>query len=490
MFGKHFTAFTSELDFRRVFGAQFFFSTKWKRRLWTGLFMTTVCPKPQAKFPALQIGGLAPPAFPKRSSFYGSVHTGTPCQPPAPRPPPLSLRPREDKPMMVSPSQEPVLTKVQQRSLVLPTTLPPDICRESRGNFTTSLQHWNASKQAYEAWLSDLIRAIGPSSWICREFSSQKTFPTVIRQLLCHIGPSTLDLYSRAIATTWNWMKHLGIDWQDLNLQFLVEILHLAKDAAKNDVQANRLQPQYILRGLRWLTKTALVEHLEPILNNALISSFVKGSGAPKDRREAMPLPLLILILWEDALKSSVTPTWVKAPRWRLSAGYLGVPQVCRFATHWALLTQPGGQLSSWHVSNDQDDSLRTTVRGFAGWFHGRRGDKFLGFSLAASSTSGNGKNFHTLSLTSSFPRWTVCIAQRFPAHCLTQRLFGRLGGPAKHLGIVLVCHQVRPRISLFILSRFQCCQWRRNFGCHTKIVKFKVITQVAPCNYTVGTIQ
>lgn len=79
------------------------------------------CPKPQAKFPALQTGSLV---FPKRSSFYGSVPTGTPCQPPAPRPPPVSLRPRADRPSVVSPVQEPVLTKVQQRSLVLPTALP------------------------------------------------------------------------------------------------------------------------------------------------------------------------------------------------------------------------------------------------------------------------------------------------------------------------------------------------------------------------------
>ena len=309
------------------------------------------CPKPQAKFPALQTEGLAPPVFPKKSSRFGLVPTGTPCQPPAPRPPPVSLRPKADKPSVVPPFQEPVLTKVQQRSLVQPTSLPPDICRESRGHFTTSLQHWNAAKQAYETWLGDLICAIGPSSWICREFSTQKTFPTVIRQLLCHIGPSTLDLYSRAIATTWTWMRRLGIDWPDLNLQFLVEILHLAKDASKNDVQANRLQPQYILRGLRWLAKTALVEHLEPILNNVLISSFVKGSGAPKDRREAMPLPLLILILWEDALKSSLTPTWVKL----LLGGFL-------LAT-WGSLRFADLQRIELSSLNLADNCLRGTCR-------------------------------------------------------------------------------------------------------------------------------
>ena len=270
------------------------------------------CPRPKAKFPTLQIGGLPPPVFGSRLSCPLAIPTGTPCKPPIPRPPPLSLRPRE--PVELQTSVKPVLQNKDpsQRCLVLPTSLPPDICRESRGAFTTSLQHWHLAKQAYEKWLSDLICAIGPTSWICKEFSHKSTFPTVVKQLLCHIGPSTLDLYSRSIATTWNWMQHLGITWEQLDLQFLVEILHHAKDAARNDVQANRLQPQYILRGLRWLAKTALVEHLDSILNNALINSFLKGSGAPKDRREAVPIPLLILVHWGQALQQRATPNWLK----------------------------------------------------------------------------------------------------------------------------------------------------------------------------------
>ena len=309
------------------------------------------CPKPRAKFPAVTLGGLPPPTFAKRSLTPVVLPSGSPCQPPPPRPLPLSLRPQEPAPAKVGCSTAPVVTSSQQRSLVLPTSLPPDICRESRGAFTTSLQHWHTAKQVYERWLGELICSIGPSSWICREFSQQKTFPTVIRQLLSHIGPSTLDLYSRSIATMQNWMQHLGVDWDELNLQILIEILHHAKDAAKNDVQANRLQPQYLLRGLRWLAKTALVEHLDPLLNNSLVSSFLKGSGAPKDRREAVPIPLLILILWEEALKKSSTPTWIRL----LLGGFL-------LAT-WGSLRFADLQRIELSSLNVADNCLRGTCR-------------------------------------------------------------------------------------------------------------------------------
>ena len=200
----------------------------------------------------------------------------TPCQPPAPRPPPMSLRPKADKPSVVSPVQEPVLTKVQQRSLVLPTALPPDICRESRGHFTTSLQHWNAAKQAYETWLGiwfvplDLPLGFVGNCQLRKRFL--QWFVSFCVTSVHQHWTFTLGL----LQPPGTWMRHLGIDWQDLNLQFLVEILHLAKDASKHDVQANRLQPQYLLRGLRWLAKTALVNTWNPSLTMSWSAALSK----------------------------------------------------------------------------------------------------------------------------------------------------------------------------------------------------------------------
>ena len=176
------------------------------------------------------------------------------------------------------------------------------------------------SRKSFLLWLDNFWATLVHLLWICIHVPS----------LPCRTGCNTL-----------------GVDWDELNLQILIEILHHAKDAAKNDVQANRLQPQYILRGLRWLAKTALVEHL----NNSLVSSFLKGSGAPKDRREAVPIPLLILILWEEALKKSSTPTWIRL----LLGGFL-------LAT-WGSLRFADLQRIELSSLNVADNSLRGTCR-------------------------------------------------------------------------------------------------------------------------------
>ena len=94
-----------------------------------------------------------------------------------------------------------------------------------------------------------------------------------------------------------------------MSLQHLVEILSLAKDAAKHDVKAVRLQPMHILRGLRWLVKTALMDDVATLLNNALIA---RGSTQPRDRKEAVPVPLWVLINWELHVIHPDTPDWTR----------------------------------------------------------------------------------------------------------------------------------------------------------------------------------
>ena len=271
--------------------------------------------KPRTQIPCLHVGGLPPPLGrgPKRPVNVPASH---PCPIPSPRPPPRSLLVQsKSAPDSSNEATRPLLKsqgQLHQRGLVPPTSVPPDICRISRTRFQTSLQHWTIAKLQYEQWLKDLLQSIGPASQIWEEFGHQRTFAVVVTQLLSHIGPSTLDLYSRAIDTTITWMNHLGISWQEMSLQHLVEILSLAKDAAKHDVKAVRLQPMHIIRGLRWLVKTALMDDMATVLNNALITSFAKGSSQPRDRKEAVPVPLWVLINWELHIIHPDTPDWTR----------------------------------------------------------------------------------------------------------------------------------------------------------------------------------
>ena len=161
-----------------------------------------------------------------------------------------------------------------------------------------------------------MVRQPGGVNWgslpdLCA-FCTSTTYRTVVHQLLSAVGPSTLDLYSRAVDTTITWMKHFGSSWQELTLQLLVQILHMAKEASRSDVQAIRLQPQALLRGLKWLAKTALMDDLQTVLNTFLISSFCRGPGEPRDRKEAMPILFILLVKWEQTIMTADSPDWLR----------------------------------------------------------------------------------------------------------------------------------------------------------------------------------
>ena len=273
--------------------------------------------RPRPKIPSLTLGGPAPPQFASRGKRSLIDTTADPLPVPIPKSAPSSLtnkiiNPPDTEPCAVRvSSEESSGTLLNTSSLVLPTSHPPEMCRISRGLFQTSLQHWSLAKTQYEQWLAKLILAIGTPSQIFVEFAGKPTYPTVIKQLLAQVGPSTLDLYSRSVETTENWMRHIGITWEQISLNHLVTIIQFAQEASKQDVQAIRLQPPQLLRGLRWLARTTLMEQLATILSSFLMASFLKGPQKPKDRKEAIPIPMILLLRWEETILSPLTPQWL-----------------------------------------------------------------------------------------------------------------------------------------------------------------------------------
>lgn len=270
--------------------------------------------KPRPKFPQLHLGGCQPPALPKRAAVF-QIPRAEPYVAPPPRPTPKSLEPPSVSTQKQVQTPQSVIENtaphIPDSVLVQPTALPPAICRTSRSYFQTSLQSWDQAKIYYQQWLGDMIMQIGVPSQIYREFGHQPTFETVIRQLLSHVGPSTLDLYSRSVNAMVIWMKQVGTSWDQLTIHQMVIILQFSREAARSDVPSVRIQPPQLLRGLRWLAKTALMQLLLDILDNYLMGSFLKGPGQPKDRKEAIPIPFAILVSWERAIISTETPDWV-----------------------------------------------------------------------------------------------------------------------------------------------------------------------------------
>lgn len=273
--------------------------------------------RPKAKFPALHVGGLDPPPVGCKPRGFRLPSQSEPLPVPCPKPRPRSLMlgSEEDSSQTVdllSKNLESVQPPIDSKMLVPNTSTPPEICRYSRGSFQTAIQHWKDTKSGYETWFASLVVSIGVASQIFVHFAHQPTYRTVVHQLLSSVGPSTLDLYSRAVDTTITWMKHFGSSWQDMTLPLLVKILHMAKEASRSDVQAIRLQPQALLRGLKWLAKTALMDDLQTVLNTFLISSFCRGPGEPRDRKEAMPIPFILLVKREQTIMTADSPDWLR----------------------------------------------------------------------------------------------------------------------------------------------------------------------------------
>ena len=273
--------------------------------------------RPKASMPPLVTGGLSPPDLSHKPRMPRSLTISDPLPPPRKKSPPISLRSHLLAPQHQKDTKEdievfrPKNENIATTSLVPPTSMPLEICRHSRGLFQTAIQQWHVAKEAYERWLSDLIISIGTPSQIFVEFADKPTYKTVIRQLLAHVGPSTLDMYSRAIAATLTWMTHFGITWSTLSLENLVAIIQQAKEAARQDVQAIRIQPPQLLRGLRWLARTALMSALANLVDGFLMTSFLKGTGQPKDRKEAVPIPMAVLLIWEQSIVNPQTSSWL-----------------------------------------------------------------------------------------------------------------------------------------------------------------------------------
>ena len=105
----------------------------------------------------------------------------------------------------------------------------------------------------------------------------------------------------------------MGCSWEQLSRPILVHILLRVRVAARHDAQINRMQPKSLVRCLRWLAKTAEIPHLASLLESAIMGSFLKGPGDKMvERKEALPIPLAVLVAWELALRNNVVSNWVK----------------------------------------------------------------------------------------------------------------------------------------------------------------------------------
>eukprot|EP00435_Cladocopium_sp_Y103_P000437 s3697_g1.t1 len=328
----------------------------------------------------LHTGGLPQPSFPPRTSITKRPHALV--ETPLPQPT-FSRRPRSLKSFLPNNEEAPEDIRGKaapsnlDSSLTFPSKDPPLICAQARERFMSQRASSKAAKARWCTWWAELLDKVGDYSELHCHFRHSDNWPQIVEQSLAHVGASTLDLYSRGIVLLHQWMALLGFSWKHLDRSMLVSILLRVRVASRQDAHINRIQPRPFIRCLRWFAKTAEIPTLVSLLDSELMGSFLKGSGDVVQHKEALPIPLAVLVAWEFALSDGAVSNWVKL----LLGGFL--------AAAWASLRFGDMQRCDIASLNLADGTLRgscfqTKVT--------KRGQPFAiilaGFAASSSKTS------------------------------------------------------------------------------------------------------
>eukprot|EP00435_Cladocopium_sp_Y103_P021603 s1980_g5.t1 len=185
-------------------------------------------------------------------------------------------------------------------ALTPPTASPPQICAQARSCFQSQRNAAKSAKAHWCVWWAAVLDSLANCSELYRQFRHTEHWEQIVAQSLAHVGPSTLDLYSRGVILLQQWMSLLSVSWIQLDRSVLVTIMMRVRTAARHDAQINRIQPKSFLQSLSTL------------LASEIMSSFLKGSGDVGQRKEALPLPFAVLVAWERAITQDLVSNWTK----------------------------------------------------------------------------------------------------------------------------------------------------------------------------------
>ena len=107
---------------------------------------------------------------------------------------------------------------------------------------------------------------------------------------------SSLLSYLRQLETFTAYLSHANIQLHRMTLAQFTDYLWACRDSQEEDRHAFKCSPSTALKALSWFHKIGQIEALSLLCVNPLTRAFVKPDG-PTDRKEAIPLPLAVLIL-------------------------------------------------------------------------------------------------------------------------------------------------------------------------------------------------
>ena len=91
----------------------------------------------------------------------------------------------------------------------------------------------------------------------------------------------------------------------------MVDLLHDCKEGSQQDRGVHKCTSAVMIRAIGWLARHAQIQSLPALMSNPLIQAFRKPEG-PRDRREALPLPLSTIAAWEEKIREPSTTHAIK----------------------------------------------------------------------------------------------------------------------------------------------------------------------------------
>ena len=166
-----------------------------------------------------------------------------------------------------------------------------------QGKTSASSRVSRAKKPSDIAWIVELwveiLQWFGETSSFFMEIRHSEKFRHFAVVVLDAFAPSTMAKYLTCLQSFCKVCDDLRINIQDLTS---VQVLDIAQMGKRNSGASGGL----ILKSLKWIFKHANISSLS-IMDSPLIAHWDK-SKIPRDRAEALPLPLYVIIAWERRL--------------------------------------------------------------------------------------------------------------------------------------------------------------------------------------------
>ena len=199
------------------------------------------------------------------------------------------------------PSHQPPSAETKPRTV----TKTPALQARPGGLISRASQEMTRKEACLSAW-QEILQTLGSASSLHSSITNSKYPDALLRKSLDKFTAGTLERY---IASTRQFLDFLGLSNRtiaSMDVAFLADFLHACENSLEEDREVCKIGPRPILKALSWLSRIAEVPALQPIMQASLIRAFL--TQPTTDRKEALPLPMAVVVEWEKYICSPHCP--------------------------------------------------------------------------------------------------------------------------------------------------------------------------------------